>query len=144
MDPLYRPEGVEARWQHTWEEEGLYNAEASDPREPFVICIPPPNVTDRLHMGHALNGSCQDLLIRWHRMRGDSTLWQPGYDHAGIALPTVMVRRLAAEGIDYRALGREAFVERCREFIRDYGGQIMEQFRSMGFSLDYRRHRFTM
>jgi valyl-tRNA synthetase len=144
MEPRYEPRGVEERWQRTWEEEGLYHAEADDPREPFVICLPPPNVTDRLHMGHALNGSCQDVLIRWHRMRGFNVLWQPGYDHAGIALQAVMVRRLAAEGIDYRQLGREEFVERCWEFIRDYGGQIMEQIRSLGASLDYRRHRFTM
>jgi len=144
MEPLYKPEGVEERWQRTWEEEGLYNAEADDPRETFVICLPPPNVTDRLHMGHALNASCQDALIRLHRQRGFNALWQPGYDHAGIALQNVMVRRLAAEGIDYRELGREAFVERCRAFIRDYGGQIMGQLRSLGASLDYRRQRFTM
>src|SRR5204863_6148736 len=110
----------------------------------YVICVPPPNVTDRLHMGHALNASCQDVLIRFHRMRDFNALWQPGYDHAGIALQNVMVRRLAAEGIDYRDLGRAAFVERCWDFIRDYGGQIMEQFRTLGFSLDYVRHRFTM
>jgi valyl-tRNA synthetase len=144
MDPLYKPQGVEERWQRTWEEEGLYNAEADDPRETFVICLPPPNVTDRLHMGHALNASSQDLLIRYHRMRDFNTLWQPGYDHAGIALQNVMVRRLAAEGIDYRELGREKFVEQCWQFIRDYGGQIMGQLRTLGASLDYRRHRFTM
>jgi valyl-tRNA synthetase len=144
MEPLYKPEGVEERWQRTWEEEGLYRAEADDPRPTYVICVPPPNVTDRLHMGHALNGTCQDVLIRYHRMRGFNTLWQPGYDHAGIALQNVIVRDLAAEGIDYHDLGRTAFVERCWAFIRDYGGQIMGQFRSLGFSLDYRRHRFTM
>src|SRR2546423_2914078 len=144
MEPLYQPQGVEERWQRTWEEEGLYNAEADDPRPTFVICLPPPNVTDRLHMGHALNSSVQDVLIRFHRMRDFNALWQPGYDHAGIALQNVMVRRLAAEGIDYRELGREAFVERCFQFIRDYGGQIMVQLRSMGASLDYRRHRLTL
>ena len=144
MEPRYSPKGVEDRWQRIWEEEGLYNAEAGDPRKTFVICLPPPNVTDRLHMGHALNGSCQDVLIRWHRMRNFNALWQPGYDHAGIALQNVMVRRLAAKGIDYRELGREEFVERCWAFIRDYGGQIMGQLRSLGASLDYRRHRFTM
>src|SRR6184192_4272759 len=144
MEPLYKPGGVEERWQRTWEEEGLYNAEAGDPREPFVICLPPPNVTDRLHMGHALNGSAQDVLIRWHRMRNYNTLWQPGYDHAGIALQAVMRRRLAAEGLTLEDIGREAFVQRCWEFIRDYGGQIMGQLRSLGASLDYRRHRFTM
>ncbi len=144
MEPLYKPEGVEERWQRAWEEEGLYAAHADDPRPTFVICLPPPNVTDRLHMGHALNATCQDVLIRWHRTRGFNSLWQPGYDHASIALQAVMVRRLAAEGIDYREFGRAAFEERCREFIRDYGGQIMGQLRSIGASLDYRRHRFTM
>jgi valyl-tRNA synthetase len=144
MDPLYKPQGVEERWQQTWEAEGLYNAEADDPRETFVICLPPPNVTGTLHMGHALNASCQDALIRWHRMRDFNALWQPGYDHASIALQRVVVRLLADQGIDYRDLGREAFVEKCWEFLRDYGGQIMGQLRSMGASLDYRRHRFTL
>ena len=144
MEPLYKPQGVEERWQRTWEDEGLYNAEADDPRETYVICLPPPNVTDRLHMGHALNASCQDLLVRWHRMRDFNTLWQPGYDHAGIALQAVMTRRLAAEGKTLQDVGRERFVELCQDFIRDYGGQIMDQLRSMGSSLDYRRHRFTM
>jgi valyl-tRNA synthetase len=144
MEPLYQPQGIEERWQRTWEEEGLYNAEADDPRTPYVICLPPPNVTDRLHMGHALNASAQDVLIRWHRMRGFNTLWQPGYDHAGIALQAVMTRRLAEEGKTLQDVGREKFVELCWDFIRDYGGQIMVQLRTLGASLDYRRHRFTM
>ena len=144
MDTLYKPEGVEERWQRTWEAEGLYNAEADDPRPTYVICLPPPNVTDRLHMGHALNSSCQDVLIRFHRMRGLNTLWQPGYDHAGIALQRVIVRRLAEEGLTRQDIGRDAFVERCRDFIRDYGGQIMLQLRSLGASLDYRRQRYTL
>jgi valyl-tRNA synthetase len=144
MDPLYRPHDVEGRWQQSWEGEGLYNAEASDPRATFVICLPPPNVTGELHMGHALNTTCQDLLIRWHRMRDFNALWQPGYDHAGIALQAVMVRRLAAEGIDYRDLGREEFERRCWQFIDQYGGHIVGQLRSLGASLDYRRMRFTM
>jgi valyl-tRNA synthetase len=144
MEPLYKPEGVEERWQRTWEDEGLYSAEADDPRPTYVICLPPPNVTDRLHMGHALNASCQDVLIRFHRLRDYNALWQPGYDHASIALQNVMVRRLAAEGLSRQDIGREAFVERCWDFIRDYGGQIMTQLRSLGASLDYRRHRFTM
>ena len=97
MESLYQPQGVEPRWQRTWEEEGLYAAEPDpDPdREPFVICIPPPNVTGDLHMGHALNASIQDLLIRWHRMRGFNAVWQPGYDHAGIATQTVVEKDLA-------------------------------------------------
>src|SRR6184192_2613958 len=109
MDPLYKPQGVEERWQRIWEEEGLYNAEADDPREPYVIAIPPPNVTDRLHMGHALNGSSQDVLIRWHRMRGFDTLWQPGYDHAGISTQNVVEKQLLAEGTSRQEIGRGAF-----------------------------------
>ena len=144
MEPLYQPEGIEERWQRTWEEEGLYNAEPDDPRSPYVICLPPPNVTDRLHMGHALNASAQDVLIRWHRMRDFNALWQPGYDHAGIALQAVMTRRLADEGKTLQEVGRDKFVELCWDFIRDYGGQIMVQLRTLGASLDYRRHRFTM
>jgi valyl-tRNA synthetase len=144
MDPLYRPQGVESRWQETWEAEGLYQAEASDPRETFVICLPPPNVTGELHMGHALNASCQDVLIRWHRMRNFNALWQPGYDHASIALQRVMVRRLKADGIDYKQLGREEFERRCWQFIDQYGDHIVGQLRSLGASLDYRRMRFTM
>jgi valyl-tRNA synthetase len=144
MEPLYKPQGVEERWQRTWEEEGLSNAEPEDGRESFVIALPPPNVTGELHMGHALNASCQDVLIRWHRMRGFNTLWQPGYDHASIALQNVIERRLADEGLTRHDLGREAFVERCWAFIGQYGGVIMGQLRSLGASLDYRRERFTM
>ena len=144
MDTLYRPQGVEQRWQKIWEDEGLYRAEADDPRPTFTICVPPPNVTGVLHMGHALNGSSQDVLIRYHRMRGYNALWQPGYDHASIALQNVVVGLLAEEGIDRLDIGREAFVERCWEFIRQYGPHIIGQFRSLGASLDYRRNRFTL
>ncbi len=91
MEPLYKPHGVEKRWQRTWEDEGLYRAGVNRSRdESYVICVPPPNVTGALHMGHALNGALQDVLIRWHRMRGFDTLWQPGYDHAGIATQNVV------------------------------------------------------
>ena len=145
MEPLYKPEGVEERWQRTWEEEGLYRAGAgkrSD--ETFVICVPPPNVTGALHMGHALNGSIQDLLIRWHRMRGFDTLWQPGYDHAGIATQNVVEKQLVEEGTSRKELGREAFVERVWEHLDATGKTIMGQFRRLGASLDYERERFTM
>src|SRR3954454_7657050 len=126
MEPLYRPEGVEERWQQTWEEEGLYRAGAGARHdETFVICVPPPNVTGALHMGHALNGSLQDVLIRWHRMRGFNTLWQPGYDHAGIATQAVVERELREEGISRLELGREKFVERVWEWLHEYGGVIM-------------------
>ena len=106
MDPLYKPDGVEARWQQTWEAEGLYAAELDSERPSFVIAVPPPNVTGELHMGHALNASIQDLLVRYHRMRGFSTLWQPGYDHAGIATQNVVERDLAKEGLTRHDLGR--------------------------------------
>ena len=145
MEPLYRPEGVEERWQQTWEEEGLYRAGAGARRdETFVICVPPPNVTGALHMGHALNGSLQDVLIRWHRMRGFDTLWQPGYDHAGIATQNVVEKQLAQEGTSRKELGRDAFVERVWRHLEETGRAIMGQYRRLGASLDYSRERFTM
>ena len=145
MDPLYRPEGVEARWQQTWEDEGLYAAGAGRRRdETFVICVPPPNVTGELHMGHALNGTLQDVLVRWHRMQGFDTLWQPGYDHAGIATQAVVEKALAREGLTRHDLGREAFVERTWDWLEKTGRTIMGQFRRLGASLDYSRERFTM
>src|SRR6266576_2043851 len=144
LEPLYKPRGVEERWQRTWEEERLYHAEADDPRTPYVIAVPPPNVTGVLHMGHALNGTLQDALIRWHRMRGFNALWQPGFDHAGIATQVVVEQELRRQGTSREELGREAFVERVWEWLREYGGVIMSQFRRMGCSLDYERERFTM
>ncbi|MBA2384349.1 MAG: valine--tRNA ligase [Actinobacteria bacterium] len=145
MESLYKPQGVEERWQRTWEEEGLFRAGAGARTEDtFVICVPPPNVTGALHMGHALNGSLQDVLIRWHRMRGFDTLWQPGYDHAGIATQNVVEKQLADEGSSRKELGREAFVERVWEHLDATGRTIMGQFRRLGASLDYERERFTM
>src|SRR5919199_726232 len=144
MNPLYDPHGVEERWQRTWEEERLYHAEPDAPGETYVICVPPPNVTGALHMGHALNGTLQDVLIRWHRMRGFNTLWQPGYDHAGIATQAVLEKELRREGTSRQEIGREAFVARVWNWLHEYGGVIMHQFRRLGASLDYERERFTM
>jgi valyl-tRNA synthetase len=145
MDALYRPEGVEETWQRTWEEEGLYRAGARAQRdETFTIALPPPNVTGNLHMGHALNASTQDVLIRWHRMRGFDTLWQPGYDHASISVHAVIERQLLQEGTSRFELGREAFLERTWRWLEEYGGIIMDQLRRLGASLDYSRERFTM
>ena len=144
LEPLYKPQGVEERWQRTWEEERLYHADAGDPRPTYVIAVPPPNVTGALHMGHALNGSLQDALIRWHRMRDFNTLWQPGYDHAGIATQAVVEKALRNEGTSRFEIGRDAFVERVWGWLREYGGVIMSQFRRLGCSLDYERERFTM
>jgi valyl-tRNA synthetase len=144
METLYTPQGVEERWQQAWEKEGLYEADPASHKPPYVIAVPPPNVTGALHMGHALNGSIQDVLIRWHRMRSFNTLWQPGYDHAGIATQAVVEKELRKEGTSRFDLGRDAFVERVWEWLREYGGVIMGQFRRLGCSLDYGRERFTM
>jgi len=144
METLYRPELVEERWQKAWEGEGLFEAHADDPRPAYVIAVPPPNVTGALHMGHALNGTLQDVLIRWHRMRGFNALWQPGYDHAGIGTQVVVERELAKEGLSRHDVGREAFLERVWAWLEEYGGIIMGQYRRLGASLDYRRERFTM
>jgi valyl-tRNA synthetase len=144
MKPLYEPAGVEQRWQRTWEEEGLYSAEPDSGKPTFVIALPPPNVTGELHMGHALNASIQDSLIRFHRMRGYSTLWQPGYDHAGIATQNQVEKALAREGKTRHDVGRDAFLQRTWEWLEHYGGVIMVQLRRLGASLDYRRERMTM
>jgi valyl-tRNA synthetase len=145
MEARYRPEDVEPRWETTWEDEGLYRAGAGARRvETYVICVPPPNVTGELHMGHALNGSIQDALVRWHRMQGYDTLWQPGYDHAGIATQAVVEKELAKEGLTRQEIGREAFVERTWDWLEKTGRTIMGQYRRLGASLDYSRERFTM
>jgi valyl-tRNA synthetase len=145
MDSLYDPSGVERRWQETWEAVGLYGAGVGRRRDDsFVICVPPPNVTGELHMGHALNGAMQDVLVRWHRMRGFDTLWQPGYDHAGISTQNVVEKQLVAEGTSRQEIGREAFVERTWDWLERTGRTIMGQYRRLGASLDYSRERFTM
>jgi valyl-tRNA synthetase len=145
MDPRYSPAGVEARWQAAWEGDGFYRAGAGARSDrTYVICAPPPNVTGGLHMGHALNGSLQDVLVRWHRMRGFDTLWQPGYDHAGIATQNVVEKELAKEGRTRQDIGREAFVQLTWEWLEKTGRTIMGQFRRLGASLDYERERFTM
>src|SRR5947208_4572664 len=144
MEPLYNPDGVEERWQQTWEAEGLYNAEADDPRESFAIAHPPPNVTGDLHLGHALQLSLADTIVRTRRMQGYNVLFQPGFDHAGISTQAAVEKHLATEGKSRQDLGREAFEARVWEWLREYGGKIMFQFRRIGASLDYRRERFTM
>ena len=144
MEPLYSPQGVEERWQRTWEEEGLYNADPDPSRQSWVYAFPPPNVTGELHLGHALQLSLGDALVRMKRMQGINVLFQGGYDHAGIATQTAVEKELAREGTSRQELGREAFEARVWEWLREYGGKIMSQFRRMGASMDYRRERFTM
>src|SRR5213080_1093258 len=143
MEPLYQPHGVEERWQRTWEDERLYHADPEAPGETYVIAVPPPNVTGALHMGHALNGSIQDALIRHRRMRGRRTKWILGTDHAGIATQKQVEKALLAEGTSREELGREAFVARVWEWCREYGGTIIGQFKRLGASLDYEDERFT-
>src|SRR3954453_15678256 len=142
--PRYDPHGVEERWQRTWEEEGLYNADPDPSRESFAIAHPPPNVTGDLHLGHALQLSLADTIVRPRRMQGDNGLFPPGYEPARISTQNAVERHLATEGKTRHDLGREAFEARVWEWLREYGGKIMFQFRRIGASLDYRRERFTM
>src|SRR5579862_3888845 len=144
MEPRYDPHGVEERWQRTWEDEGLYNADPDPTRTPYVDAHPPPNVTGRLHIGHALNLSVGDLLVRWKRMQGFNVLFQPGFDHAGISTQNVLERVLIEEGTSRQEVGREAFLERVWAWLHEYGGKIIDDYRKIGASLDYRRARFTM
>jgi valyl-tRNA synthetase len=144
MEPLYTPQGVEERWQRTWEEEGLYAADPDPNLTSFVIAHPPPNVTGDLHLGHALQLSLADAIVRLKRMQGYNTLFQPGYDHAGISTQAVVERQLEQEGTSRRELGRDRFEAYVWDWLRRYGRTIMNQFRRMGASLDYRRERFTM
>src|SRR4029078_665811 len=144
LEPLYTPRGVEVRWQETWERERLYHADPDVPGDSYVIAVTPPNVTGALDMASALSGSLQNALVRWHRMRGFNTLWQPGFDHAGIATQAVVEKELRKQGTSRQEIGREAFVERVWEWLHEYGGVIMGQFRRLGCSLDYERERFTM
>jgi valyl-tRNA synthetase len=144
MDPRYRPQGVEERWQQTWEEEGLYGADPEAPGDAFVVMHPPPNISGSLTIGHCLQLALEDTLVRWHRMRGRNTLFQPGYDHAGISTWAAIGRTLAQEGRSQRDLGRDGFDTYVQEWLERYGGTIMSQFRRLGASLDYRRTRFTM
>ena len=145
LDTVYRPDEVEARWSQIWLDRGLFRADA-DSRAPgsYCIVIPPPNITGSLHVGHALNNTLQDILIRWHRMRGDATLWQPGTDHAGIATQNVVERQLLAEGTSRARLGRKAFVGRVWAWRKESGGRIIEQLKRLGASCDWTRERFTL
>src|SRR5436190_9792551 len=144
MDPLYKPQGVEQRWQQTWEAEGLYGADPDAPGETFVVMHPPPNISGSLTVGHCLQLSLEDALVRWHRMRGFNVLFQPGYDHGGISTWAAIGRELAKQDKTQRDLGREGFDEFAQEWLERYGRTIMEQFRLLGASLDYPRERFTM
>ena len=142
MDKHYDSKATEAKWYSVWEGNGCFHDEPGK-GEPYSVVIPPPNVTGILHMGHALNETIQDILVRWRRMQGRNTLWLPGTDHAGIATQNVVEKALRKEGKRRQDLGREAFVERVWEWKRQYGGTIVRQQRMMGNSTDWSRERFT-
>ena len=142
MEKTYNPQQLESHWYDTWERLGYFKTGGSG--EPYCIMIPPPNVTGRLHMGHALQDTIMDALIRYHRMKGDNTLWQAGMDHAGIATQMVVERQLEQAGQTRAQLGREAFIDKVWEWKAQSGGTITRQLRRMGTSLDWSRERFTM
>ncbi len=144
LDKTYRHQDTERRQYAAWEQAGAFACGKRPDAKPFTIVIPPPNVTGSLHMGHALNNTLQDILVRWQRMRGRDVLWQPGTDHAGIATQMVVERQLAQEGKTRHDLGREAFVERVWRWKEESGGTIINQLRRLGASADWSRERFTM
>lgn len=140
----YQPGEVEHRRYEQWVSSGYFDADAKSDRPPFSIVIPPPNVTGSLHVGHALDHTIQDALVRRKRMQGFETLWLPGMDHAGIATQNVVERKLASEGLSRHDLGREKFVERVWQWKAESGGTILGQMRRLGDSVDWSRERFTM
>ncbi|MEO7020332.1 MAG: valine--tRNA ligase [Ktedonobacteraceae bacterium] len=145
LPKAYEPQAVEGKWYRFWEENGYFKPRPEAAGKPtFVISMPPPNVTGALHLGHAITATVEDILIRYHRMRGDDTLWVPGEDHAGIATQTVVERQLAKEGTDRHKLGREAFLERVWQWVHQYKSRIQDQHRRLGASCDWSRERFTL
>ena len=147
LPKAYEPGAIESHWANYWVEEKLFHVEtpAADSTQPvFTLTLPPPNVTGRLHMGHMLNQTEMDIIVRWHRMRGFVTLWLPGTDHAGIATQMMVERQLAAEGRNRRDMTREAFIERVWEWKKHYGGAILDQMKRLGASVDWSREFFTM
>ena len=141
----YNPGEIEGKWYSYWENQGYFHEEVDTNKEPFSIVLPPPNVTGMLHMGHALDNTLQDILIRFKRMQGYNVLWMPGTDHAGIATQIKVEEMLAKEeGKSRYDLGREKFVERVWEWKKEYGDTIVKQIRSLGASCDWSRERFTL
>ncbi|QNT78958.1 valine--tRNA ligase [Entomobacter blattae] len=144
LEKTFSPQEVEQSLYHLWEESGVFSADPGSSKPAFAIMIPPPNVTGNLHMGHALTMTLQDILVRWRRMQGYDVLWQPGTDHAGIATQLVVERELRSEKLSREGLGREKFTERVWQWKNNSGGQITQQLRRLGASLDWKRERFTM
>ncbi len=140
----YDPKDIEEKLYEKWMNKKYFHAEVDWSRKPFTIVIPPPNITGQLHMGHALDNTMQDILVRFKRMQGYNTLWQPGTDHASIATEVKIIEKLKEEGIDKDELGREGFLKRAWEWKKEYGGRIIEQLKKLGSSCDWDRERFTM
>ncbi|MFA5315264.1 MAG: valine--tRNA ligase, partial [Candidatus Omnitrophota bacterium] len=144
LNAQYNPKEVEEKWAGLWAKTPLFHASVNPDKKPFTIVIPPPNVTGILHMGHALNDTLQDILVRMQRMRGYETLWMPGTDHAGIATQNVVERQIAKEGLTRDQLGREKFLEKVWRWKEDYGSTIINQLKRLGATCDWQRERFTM
>jgi valyl-tRNA synthetase len=147
LPKAYEPGAIETRWAEYWVQEKLFHVETPAPGDPcpvFTLLLPPPNVTGRLHMGHMMEQTQMDVIVRWHRMRGFVSLWLPGTDHAGIATQMLVERQLASEGKKRREMGREKFLERVWEWRREYGGAILDQMKRLGASVDWDREYFTM
>ena len=142
LPPAYEPKEVEGRIYEMWREAGYFQPRGAG--NPYCIIMPPPNLTGELHMGHALTTAIEDSLTRWHRMLGDDTLWQPGVDHAAIAVNAIIERDLAREGISRHDIGREEFLNRTWEFVRKSRSRIAVQHRRLGASADWSREAFTM
>lgn len=140
----YDPKGIEDRLYQKWEENGYFRAKPDKSKKPFTIVMPPPNITGQLHMGHALDNTMQDILIRYKRMQGYQALWQPGTDHAAIATEVRVIEALKEQGIKKEDLGRDGFLEKCWDWKKDYGSRIINQLKKMGSSADWERERFTM
>ena len=144
LSKTYAPKDIEDRLYQKWEENGYFHAEVDRSRKPFTIVMPPPNITGQLHMGHALDNTMQDILIRYKRMQGYNALWQPGTDHASIATEVKVIEALKKQGINKSDLTREEFLEKCWDWKKEYGGRIVKQLRKLGSSADWQRERFTM
>ncbi|HJT58204.1 MAG TPA: valine--tRNA ligase, partial [Ktedonobacteraceae bacterium] len=144
LPKAYEPQAVEGKWYRFWEAGGYFKPRPGTTGKTFVISMPPPNVTGALHLGHAITATVEDILTRYHRMKGDDTLWVPGEDHAGIATQVVVERLLASEGTDRHKIGREAFIERVWQWVHKYKSRIQDQHRRLGASCDWSRERFTL
>ena len=144
LPKIYAPQEIEGKWYQFWQKNGYFHAEATSDKQPYAIVIPPPNITGSLHIGHALDNTLQDCLIRWRRMQGYNALWMPGTDHAGIVTELIMERKLAEEGTSRIQLGREKFTERMWQWKAESAGYIVSQLQQLGCSCDWERERFTL